>query len=215
MKNIRELYAENSTIDLLIKINAIGKLDTVFDNFKGGNIFNTWHFKLKGQEFEGCYLPTIGDSKRYYLTDYSLIRTTHRPGEKYTQIEDLSDEWISYLVSHLQGEDKEKYLIGLQTFINKMTLSFKQQILKVCMEQQYEDQHHNMIDLQPEKRLIEQQIEENGNNEQAEEFANASLKKYNKMEEMGKTTVIKPEITEEEIKQAVESARHHDTKFGL
>ena len=35
------------------------------------------------------------------------------------------------------------------------------------------------------------------------------------IDKKGRTTVIKPEITEEEVEQTLESARKHDTEFGL
>ena len=49
---------------------------------------------------------------------------------------------------------------------------------------------------------------------QTEEFVRKATQKFNELDAKGKTTVIKPEITEEELRQAIDSSRHHDTERG-
>ena len=99
---------------------------------------------------------------------------------------DYSQAWIKFLSARLQGDVRAKYLVGLGEFSKKVATDIENQLLNASQVETVED----IIDLQLEERLIEQQIQK------------------------GKTTVIKPEITEEEIEQVQESLTKHDTEHG-
>ena len=99
---------------------------------------------------------------KIHLTDYTYIKEINEKiGGRHNGIkrfEDCSDKWVRYLASHLQGEELTKYLNGLQEFANKIAKSIKDEIMQPVEVEQSE---YNLIDLQPQKSLIKQQIEQN------------------------------------------------------
>lgn len=216
MKDKYELYVENGSIEFLNKLYENKKL---YDFFKGYEYVRMETHVAKRTNCFKVYDMIINpvddqfENRNYYFADYFYLDF----GE--SGIYDESDRWIKYILKHLQGEERKKYLKGLQEFSEKMAQAVREDILKPAVTE-LEKLNAKTEDNKSDKRLIEQQIQKHNQDEksfdeQAEEFASQELKKCNKMLEMGNTVVVKPEITEEEIRQSIESARTHDTEFGL
>ena len=219
MRDIRKLYAENSSTELLNKLNNTDELNKVISGFGFYDPSTKWDFGVTENEYDCYYMPRGSTLKYYYFTDYSFIVKYHEPGESFSKIEDRSDEWVTYLIERLQGEYKDKYIKGLQEFSDKISQAFKQDVLKSVSLAKPCNNPYWMIDLQPERRLIEQQIEQGKQNsttidDKVEIIVKANMKHYNELVKKGKTIVIKPEISKEEIEQALESVKKHDTEHG-
>lgn len=208
MKSFNKLYQENASWEMLVKKEEQGKLNALIREFinemiNGTYIKNEVDFKLDtyrgnfpwcknevGYKWNRNVKVWDGPSlASYVVNDYSFVETCG-------VVLDYSDKWVGFMLEHLEGKEKEEYLQGLQQFADKIAQSVKSQILEP-VKIQLNKTNNQAIDAQPEKRLIEQQIENN-----------AEISK-------GKTTVIKPEVSEKDVEEVIESVRKHDTIFGL
>ena len=124
-------------------------------------------------------------TESYEITDYSCWLISKR--------RDYTETLLRFFSARLQGEARAKYLVGLGEFSKKVAADIENQLLNAGQVEMVED----VIDLQPKKRLIEQQIEQNETaiDEKVDAVVKANMKYYNELEAKGKTTVIKPEIT--------------------
>ena len=68
-------------------------------------------------------------------------------------VDDCSDAWTKYLISYLQGEEKERYIAGVEEFANRVAETIKQDILKSIKVEQVED-----VNLKPEDSIIKQTV---------------------------------------------------------
>lgn len=219
MIDIRKLYVENSSVELLNKLNETNQLNRVMEYFTR-NLGDKFKFYIKQDE----YITHVEDAWRYIrvqITDYTYIEDIDRKVDGHRQFEDASDKWRNYLVAHLQGEAKETYLRGLQQFAEKMAKSVKKQIKQSAKTEQAQ---RDLIDLQPKKRLIKEQVEKSQDKQSVndcikEQIAKANARldnihEQNQQQVKGKTSVIKPEITKQDVEQALESVKHHDAEHG-
>lgn len=204
-----DLFIDNSSIKFLNKIYE----DNKFDVFVKDYIDEGCIIRKSSKSF---YFDTTIFSKcpiRCVVTDYTCIKKYYEGG-----VIDESNRWIEYMLKNLQGEDKEKYLKGLLEFSERVSKVVKEEFLKPAVTE-LDKLNAKTETTKSKKRLIEQQIEQGQKDDKALEekvdvVVKANMKHYNELEAKGKTTVINPEITREEIEQAVESARRHDTENG-
>lgn len=144
MKNIRNLYAENSSIELLSKVERKQILRKVLLEFLGRDIkigfgdIRKWkvdEFDYKEQKTIDYGVEFLCERKvadfihTYHFTDYTFVTTCRHVGDYYDRVEDDSDKWISYLLIRLKGEEKDRYLNGLKEFSNKISTDIQKQLL--------------------------------------------------------------------------------------
>ena len=207
MKNyIHELYKQNSSIDLLTRLNEQNKLSGAIGLFTK-QLEDEFEFYTEKDEYS-TRVETGWTYTRVQFTDYTYIKYIHRKRDGHTSFEDASEKWRKYLVSHLQGAEKEKYLQGLQQFADKMSESIKSYILQSV---QVGQSQYDLIELADDDRLIKKEIEKA---KTIDEMVDEDIDVLDKNSDKLKTMVLKPGVTDKEIEQALESIKHHDTEDG-
>ena len=161
MRDIIKLYAENSSVEFLQRMDKCDVLR--YEIYKIGD-WAIYHHdmrtisgpELRENEYKLWRQCDCSDFK-YHITDYSCVIEIKCAGA--TAIRDFSDEWVAHLVEFLPDEYREKYLQGLPQFSDNVANALKQDVLKAVNIEQTKIKR-NIIDLDtPEERLIKKQIE--------------------------------------------------------
>ena len=127
MKDIRLLYLENSSVELLRKMDKLEILKDVYESLvqdpfmssKSGPYLDNIDKKFK--EYT-CMTSIDCCFRQCFITDYSFLVYSWYRSVPYKQMEDRSDKWCNYMVANLQGEDRENYLKGLREFARKVAV---------------------------------------------------------------------------------------------
>lgn len=154
MRDIKKIYRQaNSGTELLEKLKKTGKLGEVFKNFSKKSK-NDMNFAI----FDNEYIDWIETTWNYtiiYITDYTCIQQHNNKINGVVSVDDCSDSWTKYLLSYLQGEERKKYIAGLEEFANNVAEGIKQEILKPT---KVEHSKHDVSDLKPEDSIIKQVV---------------------------------------------------------
>ena len=188
MIDIEKTYLRNSKMELINELDRQGKLIEVLQRFFkemywASNIkritIHSKHGSCINVFVEASY-RWHNTNKSYSITDYSCWDLSDE--------KDFTDKLIKFFSARLQGETRAKYLVGLGEFSKKTATDIENQLLNAGQVETVED----VIDLQPEKRLIEQQIEQNESiiDEKVDVVIKANMKHYNALVGKDKTTAI-------------------------
>ena len=144
MRDIHNIYVENSSVDILKQMYKEGQIKQIFLDFTKEDcpsyfgdvkyrIYDEFDYSKQQVVGEGpefyCEYKVPGFCATYSFTDYTFIVTKHHKGELGRRIEDYSDKWVGYLIGHLSGIKRENYLKGLKGFTTKLSKNFEEQFL--------------------------------------------------------------------------------------
>ena len=150
MREIHNIYVENSSINLTKQMYKDGSIKQMIRNFIKEDypsflgdvkyrVYDEFDYSKKqtisvGPEFY-CEYKFPDFCATYYFTDYSFMVYIHHKGEHGTRIKDYSDEWVNYLTKHLSRMEREEYLKGLKGFVAKISKIFENQFLSAITEE--------------------------------------------------------------------------------
>ena len=144
MRDIHNIYVENSRINLTKQMYKDGNIKQMVRNFIKED-YPSFLGDVKYRvydEFDYSNRQTVGEGLEFYceykfpdfcatyaFTDYFFMVYIHYKGEHGTRIKDYSDDWVQYLSQHLSGIEREEYLKGLKSFATKISQIFESQFL--------------------------------------------------------------------------------------
>jgi len=153
MIDMKVVYKKaHSSTQLLDELRKMGKLNEVFKNFS--KISKDMYFTRNDNEYVD-YIESTWQYTMIYLTDYTCIVVNSKKISGADSVEDCSDTWTRYLASHLQGEEKEKYIEGLKEFANNVAQTIRREMLKSTMVEQAKE---NIINFEPDNSFIKKEI---------------------------------------------------------
>lgn len=189
MKDIRLLYLENSSVELLREMDKLEILKDVYESFvqdpfmfsKSG-IYENIGKNFKYKEYT-CMTHIDYHYRECYVTDYSFLIYSWYQGVPYKQMEDRSDKWRNYMMANLQGEDREKYLKGLREFARKVAVSKEKEILESA---NIEQSQNPRFSLQPKNRIVDKMITEQKIKEYNTKRTNEFFEELERLKEQSK-----------------------------
>ena len=144
MRDIHNIYAENSSVNLTKKMYKDGRIRQIFLDFTKEDcpgFFGDIKYRIY-DEFDYSKEQIVGEGPEFYceykfpgfcatysFTDYTFMVNMHHMGEIGRQIKDYSDEWTQYLFQHLQGKERDEYIQGIKKFIDKLSKAIENQFL--------------------------------------------------------------------------------------
>lgn len=150
MREIHNIYVENSSINLTKQMYKDGSIKQMIRNFIKEDypsflgdikyrVYDEFDYSKKqtigvGPEFY-CEYKFPDFSATYSFTDYSFMVYIHHKGEHGNRMKDYSDEWVNYLTKHLSGMEREEYLKGLKGFVAKISKIFENQFLSAVSDE--------------------------------------------------------------------------------
>ena len=150
MRDIHNIYVENSSINLTKKMYKDGRLRQIILDFTKEDMpgfFYDIKYRIY-DEFDYSKEQIVGEGPEFYceykvpdfcatysFTDYTFIVNVHHNGEYGRRINDYSDEWTQYLSQHLQGKERDEYIQGIKKFIDKLSKTIENQFLSAVSDE--------------------------------------------------------------------------------
>ncbi|MBQ7351663.1 MAG: hypothetical protein IJW59_02200 [Clostridia bacterium] len=147
MRDIHNIYVENSSVNLTKQMYKDNRIKQIFLNFIKED-FPSFLGDIKFRiydEFDYSEQQIVGEGPEFYsecklsdfcitysFTDYTFLVNIHHNGEYGRQIKDYSDEWVQYLTQQLHVTEMEQYSKGLKIFINKLSKTIENQFLSAA-----------------------------------------------------------------------------------
>ena len=188
MRDIRMLYLENSSVELLKRMEKLEILKDVYESFvqdpfmssKSGPYLDNMDKKFK--EYT-CMTSIDCRFRQCFITDYSFLVYSWYQGVPYIQMEDRSDKWSNYMMANLQGEDREKYLKGLREFARKVAVSKEKEILESA---NIEQSQSPIFSLQPKNRIVDKMITKHTNKKEKTTSDELLIETWERLKEQSK-----------------------------
>ena len=150
MRDIHNIYVENSSINLTKKMYKDGSIKQIFLDFTKEDcpsFFGDVKYRIY-DEFDYSKQQVVGKGPEFYcewkvadfcttcsFTDYTFIVDKHHLGDYGRQTDDYSDEWVQFLAQHLQGKERDEYIQGIKKFTIKLSKVIEDQFLSVISDE--------------------------------------------------------------------------------
>ena len=123
MKDLKNIYEDCGSFEIITKLRKSWKLQKSIEYFLDNSV------TLVNGKNACTYKPKFTDKGVCYFTDYTFVAEERKDGSILSKQTNYSDMWISFVAAHLDPEERDEYLKGLNKFVDRMAEAMKEELL--------------------------------------------------------------------------------------